>query len=103
MVIQITSSIGEMLAGAATPQTSYLSIAQEQIADVILVPDIRHNVCRLLTMKTQGNPSHTEKERFDKTLRKMFTISEEEVQRREVAWRESKDIKAQPGRAPRKG
>jgi hypothetical protein len=43
-------------------------------------------------MKIQGNPSHTEKERFDKNLRKMFTISEEEVQRREVAWRKAKDM-----------
>jgi hypothetical protein len=28
-----------MLTGAATPQTNHLSIAQEQIADVILLPD----------------------------------------------------------------
>lgn len=38
-------------------------------------------------------PGKTEAERFDNAIRKTFTVSEEEMQRREAEWRWTNDKK----------
>jgi hypothetical protein len=50
-------------------------------------------------MKTQPAPQvpgDTDKERFDSALRKMFTVTKEEMRRREAEWRKIQDGKTQP-------
>jgi len=36
-------------------------------------------------------PGNTESERMDNAVRKIFTVSKEEMQRREAAWQKEKD------------
>jgi hypothetical protein len=38
-------------------------------------------------------PGSTEAERFENAVRKVFTVSKEEIERREVAWRKTKSKK----------
>jgi hypothetical protein len=39
-------------------------------------------------------PGKTESERFDNAVRKVFTVSKEEMQRREAEWQKTKQDKA---------
>ena len=41
-------------------------------------------------------PGKTEAERFDNAVRKTFTVSKEEMQRREAEWQRAQGKKAQP-------
>jgi len=40
-------------------------------------------------------PGKTDAERFDNAVRKTFTVSKEEMQRREAAWQKTQGKKAQ--------
>ncbi len=49
-------------------------------------------------MKTQPAPNvpgDTDTQRFDNAVRKMFTVSKEEMQRREAEWQKAQDRKNQ--------
>lgn len=41
-------------------------------------------------------PGKTESERFDNAVRKTFTVSKEEIARREAEWQKAKGKKTQP-------
>lgn len=41
-------------------------------------------------------PGTTEAERFDNAVRKTFTVSKEEIQRREAEWQKTQGKKAAP-------
>jgi hypothetical protein len=41
-------------------------------------------------------PGKTESERMDNAVRQVFTVSKEEMQRREAEWQKSNGKKAQP-------
>jgi len=50
-------------------------------------------------MKTQPAPTvpgDTDSERFDNAVRKMFTVSKEEMQRREADWQREQQKKTAP-------
>jgi hypothetical protein len=55
-------------------------------------------------MKTQPAPivpGESDMRRFDNAVRKMFTVSKEEMQRREAEWQKSQAAKAAPPKAQR--
>ncbi len=43
-------------------------------------------------------PGKTEAKRLDNAVRKMFTVSKEEVQRREAEWQRTQSKKPQPSK-----
>ncbi|MGD0914008.1 MAG: hypothetical protein ABR928_19120 [Terracidiphilus sp.] len=43
-------------------------------------------------------PGKTEAERFSNAVSKVFTVSKEEIERREVAWQRSQGKKSEPSK-----
>ena len=56
---------------------------------------LRHTEGEMKTQPAPAVPGDIDSQRFDNAVRKMFTVSKEEMQRREAEWKKIQGRKAQ--------